>query len=112
MLAADNAGCPHFRQEEASGRRVVPHLLHLGRAGIVAGGAFTDPAFWPHFKQNCEPSGRVVPHQLHDTLASLWLRFGVRTPLQDNWTNILGTVYVWLLFAFPRPAFLDSRSHE
>jgi len=106
-LAVGVAGCPHFGQDKASRGKLVPHLAHVDRVGTLAGAAlFAAPAFWPHFKQNCEPSGRVVPHQLHNTLASLWSRFGVWAPRQDNWTNILGTVYVWLLFGLPL-AFLE-----
>jgi len=73
LFAVGTTGCPHFRQDEAAGDRLAPHVLQAGVA-IVSGGASLAAAlaFWPHFKQNCEPSGRFVPHQLHNTLASLW----------------------------------------
>ena len=107
LFAAAITGCPHFGQDEMSEGNLVPHLLHADRAGIVATEVLSGaaPAFWPHFKQNCEPSGSFVPHQLQNTWAPLSLRFRVWSPLRDNWTNILGTVYVWVLFGLPRPAF-------
>ena len=91
LFAAAITGCPHFGQGEMSEGNLVPHLLHVDRAGIVATAELsaTAAAFWPHFKQNCEPSASFVPHQLQNTWASLSLRFGVCSPLEDNWTNIL-----------------------
>ena len=42
-----------------------------------------------------------VPHHLHNISALALVEIPARSTLEQNWTNILGTVIVWLFFVLP-----------